>query len=1326
VAGGAGQCLAGNTVLDLVQGRVDVAAADGILAHLDSCEACRSVVANAARSHGGAEATAAPFRAAASTHDYTASVDSLPPTLRFQLGHELASRFRLEALLGVGGMGVVWRATDLKLGRQVALKAMRTLTAENLLRFKTEFRALQDLQHPNLAQLDQLFEVRGDWFFTMELVRGVDFLRWVRADEAVDSVSVRSDVEAAPTLKVAGASALALARAATSWSFDEARLRSALSQLCVGTAVVHAAGKIHRDIKPSNIMVTDEGRVVLMDFGLVVDAAPSQLSLPSGIAGTVAYMAPEQASGESLTPAADWYAIGVVLYEALTGRAPFSGTHIQMMLDKTRMDPPPPAAIARGVPDDLNELCVALLRRDPKARPRASEVLERLGATVGGARELALAKSPAASDAPPFVGRQRELELLRAAFADSRQRAVAVFLRGESGIGKTSLVRHFVEQLEVAEPSVVALRGRCYERESVPYKGMDDIVDALSRRLARMNQVEAALLLSPDVAALVRLFPTLLRSEAVSRLPELRAPDPQEMRSRAFAGLRHLVSELARRQRVVLTLDDLQWSDADSLAVLGDLLRRPDAPPLLLLATVQTDAPAAFEAILNTLEEKMGDVRRIELGALAEPDARALARLLVAQGADADPLVNCIAAEATGHPLFIQELAHGNRVKGAAAGADLNQALRSRVQSLPEQARQLVELLAVAGRPLTLDAASLALQLDVPLLVQSIALVKSARLAKGVAAPNQECVDVYHNRVRHAVVSNLPSDVQRRLHARLARGLEATGDDSLAIALVEHLEAAGEAQRAAERAEVTAARATRALAFQRAAALYDAALRLGQFDAVQTRRLRVLRGEALANAGRGGEAAEVYLTAAEDAPSAERLELQRRAADQLVRSGRFDRGFALYRNLLSAIDLRLPETSRAALWSLAMARAKLRLRGLAFRERQPSEIEECELRRIDICWAASAGVASAAMLQGAGLATTHLHLALDAGDPQRISIGIATEALMRASAGPKGRSSAHKLLGQAGTLAEKCQQPYARALISLCSSMVACFSGEWSKMDAHAERGQRLFREHCSGTAWELDQLQLYRCIALFHLGRIGDLGQLVAQAIRDADERGDIGLASTMRTGHANFVSLAADDVGRARADIGYVQKIAPRAALVAQTLCRFSARYADLYEGDCDRTLAGLKEDWPWLRKTLMLRVQYYRSMMSSLRSSALVAKAARLELGERRELLTLAARDARGLARQNMPWTRALASLVDGGVAAGLAKREEALSAYARAATELERAEMPLYAQVARLRHGELLGGAEGRKRVDEARAWMLGQAILKPERFAAMFAPSVAIH
>ena len=280
-------------------------------------------------------------------------------------------RFRILETLGKGGMGVIYRVRDEVMQRDVALKTLRRVSPEDLYRLKEEFRALSGLAHPNLVELHELFVEDDQAFFTMEVVEGVGLLDWLWADDL-----------GGPGLSEGGM----------------ARLKAALPQLVAGLQAVHDSGRVHRDVKPSNVMVNWQGEVVLLDFGLTVALGRESSQEPGGArtSGTQAYMSPEQAEGRPAGPASDWYSLGVVLYEALTGRLPFPADRAEALpLQRDgRFDAP--SALHPATPPALDALVCALLSPAPTQRPRGGEILQRLAETETAA--MAAAGRPSQAD----------------------------------------------------------------------------------------------------------------------------------------------------------------------------------------------------------------------------------------------------------------------------------------------------------------------------------------------------------------------------------------------------------------------------------------------------------------------------------------------------------------------------------------------------------------------------------------------------------------------------------------------------------------------------------------------------------------------------------------------------------------------------------------------------------------------------------------------------------------------------------------------------------------------------------------------------------------
>ncbi|MEP6635549.1 MAG: protein kinase, partial [Acidobacteriota bacterium] len=1262
------------------------------------------------------------------------------------------ARFRIRRRLGSGGMGVVYEAHDRETDKVVALKALTRTEAAHISRFKNEFRSLADVSHPNLVSLYELMSDGQYWFFTMELVQGVNFLEYVRpgykAKRSQSSLTTTvqksyssgddyqlADYEAetqqldpldpAAPLDETFSEISVNTRLAKS-KLDLERLSRALRQLAEGLHGLHETGKLHRDIKPSNVLVTKEGRVVILDFGLVAEVESRGMHESLSLAGTPDYMSPEQGAQLPIARASDWYSVGVMLYQALTGRLPFSGKFFEVMMDKQSVDPPPPSEIVPDVPPDLDALCIKLLRRRPEKRPTGRQVLRALGEGQTGPLHKALMPTPVASDhSVPFVGREAHLQQLSAAVAAPRRgQTVTVYVHGESGMGKTALVRHFLDSLPNQNSEVVILEGRCYEREQVPYKALDGVVDSLTKYLMALPEAKAEALMPRDVLALARLFPVMLQVDAVFNAPhrEQEIPDPFTLRRRAFAALRELLGRISDRQALVLYIDDLQWSDADSTTLLEELLRPPEAPPLLLLASFRSEE-IETKPFLGLLLENTGSetCRELRVGALAKDEARDLVQNVVHNLLESHEatsvVVDSIVREARGNPFLLEQLARYATAsdQSATTGISLAEMLAARLAHLPPGTRPFVDALAVAGRPINPEVVYQAAGLS----GDESPLVSSLRAAQFLRSGGSEhTVELYHNRIRETLASQLDRTKVRQIHRRLAQAIEARGIDD-PEALFEHYMGAGERMRAASHAAVAAKKAAEALAFDRAAAFYRRALELAPGRGTELIEMKSGLAEALVNAGRPAEAAQAYLDLAEETSAARSLDFKRRAAEQLLMGGHIKEGLELIRSVLAAVGFRLPSGPKRALLSLLWKRLRIRLRGLNFTERKASEIPEAELFRIDICWAVAAGLGAVDLIRGADFQSRHLLLALKAGEPSRIARSLAFEAAQSASRGGPARKRAMEIAQRAEDLAQQVGQPHAIGLSIWATGVCAYLSGHWKTAAELCERAAEILRDQCTGVTWEVSIANRFMLSAMMYLGEVAEVSRRVPLLLGAALEQGNVFAATDLRT-RLNLIWLAADNPDRAREEAIEALKAWPHEGFHLQ---HYSAMLAlaqiELYTGDTEVVWKHLQGQWPALEDSMLLRIQVLRIEAMHLRGRAALATGGSGNDTARR--LRVVEKMARRIANENMTWANPFVSLLRAGVANRRQETSNVTALLTEAMDGFALADIELYAAATRRRLGETLGNERGLQLIAEADEWMLNQKVKNPAAMTRMLAP-----
>ena len=717
------------------------------------------------------------------------------------IGRTIGGAYLLQELIGVGGMGRVYRGVQNALGRTVALKVIHPHLLgdeQTVARFYNEARAASRLNHPSSVGIIDFGRTDdGILYLVMEHLAGKD-LATVIAEEG---------------------------------PLPFPRIVSILRRIVSALGEAHALGVIHRDLKPENILILQSRRgddqVKVVDFGLatITGSQSTSITTPGLVCGTPDYMSPEQGRGDPLDARADLYSLGVMLFELLTDRLPFTDDTPTKVVLRHIHDPiPEPREIApfRDIPleladiakkllakeaagrfqsaDELDEALRSALAPEPKSATAASAKCGSCGAmnlsTVRfcgdcGARLTGVFLSqapltprpgqsapaaPRTSTAPPMprgpvVGRQAEIDKFAELRTSAHERAVWLRLVGEPGVGKTRLLSELAQRAEAAADFIVSATTHP-SGAPVPYHPIRTL-------LARLFDVEAARL--PELATNAMLDPLVRAGIAEVLDPKGLTGLPGASRAGAVgAALAQGVRMAARKSGsglVVIVIDDLQSADGLSQSALMALLDTDGMVSLLLMTSAQpmrevgTHHAALSNMTLRGLDE---EETRHFLAGTAPDRARAVSRETTT-----DP----------GSRLFLPLYLEQVKALGASSAHDetlptrLADAVMARVERLDLPARRLLQTITVLGERATLEAVKeLAPNNDLSPL-DSLTRLGLAKIANGE-------VVIAHPFIRELVEASIPAEARKELHAQ-ALGSTA-GEDAPLEVRAEHAFRAGE------------------------------------------------------------------------------------------------------------------------------------------------------------------------------------------------------------------------------------------------------------------------------------------------------------------------------------------------------------------------------------------------------------------------------------------------------------------------------------------------------------------------------------------------------
>lgn len=725
----------------------------------------------------------------------------------FASGDVLGGRYRLDSQIGHGGMGVVYRATDLELHRTVAVKVIsENSTDDARRRLIREARAAAALNHPHIVSVYDFGEANGLPFFVMELVEGPSL-----GDKPPTGL---------PKIVEIGL------------------------QICAALEHAHANKIIHRDLKPDNVLVSTTGQSVkLADLGLALPGQGARISHAGVVLGTPSYMAPEQALGREVDARTDLYALGVLLYELTTGRVPFKGDDPLTVLSQHVHAPVvPPRVLRPDLPRGLELLILRLLEKNPEARfQTAAETASALRRAFDqpAIDDEEAAPAVAILDALSrgrLVGRATELAEVRQLW----QRALdgqghAVLLSGEPGAGKTRLAREVT--IQAAVDGAVVLTGGCYEYEATtPYLPFVEAFRRWVREQTDDEKLRAAL--GDDAPQIAKLAPEI--EKRLGPFPARAELPPHEERLLFFDAVAHVFSNSARTKGLLFYADDLHWADRGTLWLLGHLLRNlRDERVLIVGCYRETELDRAHplaRALLDWNRERL--ITRITLRRFGEQETNAQLSTLLGEEVSAE-FGEAVHRETEGNPFFVEEVLkalieqgsvrrESGRWKRCEVGdlvipQSVKEAIANRLDRVSEQTNEVLRIGAVMGKTFSFDELqATAENISEDALLDALDESTTAQL---INSSGSESFTFTHDKIREVLYEELNPIRRRRLHRHAAEGLERRGGTTACAVerLAYHYIQAGDYEHGLTYAKRAAAEAEKVFAIDEVIAAYSRA-----------------------------------------------------------------------------------------------------------------------------------------------------------------------------------------------------------------------------------------------------------------------------------------------------------------------------------------------------------------------------------------------------------------------------------------------------------------------------------------------------------------------
>jgi transcriptional regulator with GAF, ATPase, and Fis domain/serine/threonine protein kinase len=726
-------------------------------------------------------------------------------------GTTISNHYRLEEIIGEGGMSVVFKATDLYTEKKAAVKVLKkeitSSRIEDIFRFRREATLVSEMSHPNLVQIYEVGQHRDIHYIAMELLAGTSLAQFLKGKGFID---------------------LPLAL-------------SIITQLAQALKHVHAAGVVHRDIKPGNIMLINDSNshpasgssvddtkapaaarddfdparpqrqtgddltVKMLDFGLSQVLELRRLQTQDAVVGTYSYMSPEQTGiiARPIDERSDLYSLGIVAYELLTGELPFKGTNIGAIVhQQIARDPVAPGRIRGDLPPLVEKMVLKLIKKEPAERYQTAHGLQQdLSRYASGQAPVTLGREDRLSRltyATRLVGRETELDKLKDLYqAAARGQGSLCLVGGEAGQGKSRLVSDLGHY--VFEHGGEFVFGKCFRQENkTPYQPFSQALNAYLKRTeslharGRQQRIDRMKTILGEQAEIICHLNPELR-EILGELPALVRLDPEKENRRFIMVCARFFLELGQTGKpLVLHLDDLQWSDEGSLGLLEEILEDIFSAPLLVLCTFrdkEIGAQHRLTQIIEHAQQKQLPLETVQLDSLRQPDVEQLVGELL--GTEDDPVGDIalyVHRKSIGNVLYAIEIirqlveekvlefskAHWKFKKDLldkiAIPPNMLEAIQKRIDLLQPEHAQILTMAALIGYRFEMDTLYALSEYPQERVIQCIdEAIGFQLLEKGSQAGS---IVFVHDRIHDAFYRRVGDVRRRQLHARIGRVIE--------------------------------------------------------------------------------------------------------------------------------------------------------------------------------------------------------------------------------------------------------------------------------------------------------------------------------------------------------------------------------------------------------------------------------------------------------------------------------------------------------------------------------------------------------------------------